>query len=218
VHLYPKPKHGLIIEPFAGSARYALKYFDRDVILIDKFWQIVDVWKFLQQASENDILSLPVLSAGESLKDEKFNSLIAAEKLLIGFQIARGNYWSVNKPQKFNSWESDKIEIAKQLYKIRHWEIKLGDYHDSPAAEATWFIDPPYFQGGLKYKFGSDLLNFDELKVWILSRKGQIIACENAAAEWMPFKYLASHNGSVKRQHEVFWTNEKVEHQALLFG
>lgn len=36
VDLYPSPKFGKIIEPFAGSARYSLKYFDRDVLLVDK--------------------------------------------------------------------------------------------------------------------------------------------------------------------------------------
>lgn len=37
VGYYPKPKYDRIIEPFAGSARYALKYFDRDILLIDKY-------------------------------------------------------------------------------------------------------------------------------------------------------------------------------------
>ena len=34
---YPPPKFDKIIEPFAGSARYALKYYDRDIILVDKY-------------------------------------------------------------------------------------------------------------------------------------------------------------------------------------
>ena len=37
VDYYPTPKQSKIIEPFAGSARYALKWFDRDVLLVDKF-------------------------------------------------------------------------------------------------------------------------------------------------------------------------------------
>ncbi len=40
VDLYPSPKFGKIIEPFAGSARYSLKYFDRDVLLVDK-WEVI---------------------------------------------------------------------------------------------------------------------------------------------------------------------------------
>jgi site-specific DNA-adenine methylase len=59
VNLYPKPKHGLIIEPFAGSAKYSLKYFEKEVLLIDKYHVIVSIWHFLQQCSQKDILGLP---------------------------------------------------------------------------------------------------------------------------------------------------------------
>jgi len=55
IDLYPSPKFDKIIEPFAGSARYALKYFDRDVLLVDKYPVIVDLWKWLQKVSEADI-------------------------------------------------------------------------------------------------------------------------------------------------------------------
>jgi site-specific DNA-adenine methylase len=44
----------------------------------------------------------------------------------------------------FNSWNRDKIRIAKDLYKIRHWEIYLADYTEISNREATWYIDPPY--------------------------------------------------------------------------
>ena len=44
VDLYPPPKFDKIIEPFAGSARYALKWFDRDILLVDKYPVIVDLW------------------------------------------------------------------------------------------------------------------------------------------------------------------------------
>ncbi len=48
VDYYPKPKFDKIIEPFAGTARYALKYFDRDVLLVDKYDVIVKIWRWLQ--------------------------------------------------------------------------------------------------------------------------------------------------------------------------
>lgn len=217
-HLYPKPANDLIIEPFAGSARYALKYFERNVILIDKFSQIVEVWKYLQNASEKDILSLPDVFTGESLNGEKFKTLSRAEKLLIGFQIARGNYCAVNKAQKFNSWKNDKIKIARQLFKIRHWKIQLGDYFEAPNVKATWFIDPPYLNGGVKYKYGSDILDFETLKTWINAREGQTIVCENAASTWMDFKPLAKNHGSKNTKTEGFWTNLNTEAQLDLFS
>ena len=59
VDLYPPPKHDLIIEPFAGAAKYALKYFERDVLLIDSYDVVIRIWQWLQQCSKHDILSLP---------------------------------------------------------------------------------------------------------------------------------------------------------------
>ena len=47
VDLYPPPKFDKIIEPFAGSARYALKWFERDILLIDKYDVIIDLWNYL---------------------------------------------------------------------------------------------------------------------------------------------------------------------------
>ncbi len=49
MNLYPPPKFDKIIEPFAGSARYSLKYWQKDVTLIDKYEVIVRTWKWLQQ-------------------------------------------------------------------------------------------------------------------------------------------------------------------------
>ena len=59
VHAYPKPVFDKIIEPFAGSARYALRHFEKDVLLVDKYEVIVKIWKWLQTCSEGDILGLP---------------------------------------------------------------------------------------------------------------------------------------------------------------
>ena len=66
VDYYPSPKHKKIIEPFAGSARYSLKYWQNDVLLVDKYHIIVRTWKWLQQCSENDIRKLPILKLGET--------------------------------------------------------------------------------------------------------------------------------------------------------
>ena len=46
VDYYPPPKHKRIIEPFAGSARYSLKYFDREINLYDKYPIVIEVWHY----------------------------------------------------------------------------------------------------------------------------------------------------------------------------
>lgn len=219
VHLYPAPKHSLIIEPFAGSARYALKYFERDVILIDKYKVIIDVWKYLQQASEKDILGLPILKFGENLRDFDLSDL---EKKFLGFNVSGG----VARPQMQATYlqtihrpNNQRIRlqtIAKNLYKIRHWKFINGEY-DCVETKATWFIDPPYFKGGEHYARSSKKLDFSKLATWAKNRLGQIIVCENASAQWLSFLPLARSGGTRRATTEVFWTNEKVEIQASLF-
>jgi site-specific DNA-adenine methylase len=83
VDYYPPPKHKRIIEPFAGSARYSLKYWQNDVLLVDKYPVIVEVWNYLKNASEADILKLPRLERGEKFKDHKLLSDV--EKKFFGF-------------------------------------------------------------------------------------------------------------------------------------
>lgn len=212
-HLYPAPQHGTIIEPFAGSARYALRYFERDVVLIDKFHKIVEIWKYLQQASEQDVLSLPDVGYKQSIPA----SLSDAEKWLIGYCVNRGSSRPATQGAKFNNWSENRKEIAASLFKIRHWQIKLGDYSDAPDISATWFIDPPYFQGGHKYNRSNKDLNFSELSAWATRRKGQVIVCENTAATWMPFIYLKTQQGAFNRTDEAFWTNQTIETQVSLF-
>src|SRR5687767_6085085 len=119
VHLYPPPKHQVIIEPFAGTARYSLynTNWKRDVILYDKFKKIIDVWKFLQQASEKDILGLPKIKQRENLDD--FEQLSEVEKMLIGWCIQGGIAAPAKTASSFNAWGRLQEKIAKNLHKIK---------------------------------------------------------------------------------------------------
>ena len=139
VDYYPPPKHKKIIEPFAGSARYSLKYWQNDVLLVEKFEKVFKIWNYLQNATKNDILSLP-----DVITDLREMDLSEAEKYLIGYCIGRGSARPRNKSGKFNNWTTDKIRIANDIHKIKHWEIIQGDYNEIRNTEATWFIDPPY--------------------------------------------------------------------------
>lgn len=67
VNKYPPPRYDRIIEPFAGTARYALKYgADRDVTLVDAYDVIVKIWRYLIQASKREISKLPELREREN--------------------------------------------------------------------------------------------------------------------------------------------------------
>lgn len=217
VHLYPRPKFDLIIEPFAGSARYALRYFDRDVVLVDKYKVIIDVWNYLKNASEKDVLGLPPLSKGASL--DNFPSLAPCERAFLGFLTVGGGASPQNKVATFDGVNvgRDLEYIAKCLFKIRHWQFIHGTYECLGNTEATWFIDPPYFQGGEHYKHPTKNINFSELSEFARSRNGQTIVCENSAATWMPFMPLRRMHGSMKSTMEVWWTNEPEPIQQGLF-
>lgn len=213
VDYYPPPKYGKIIEPFAGSARYSLKYYDRDVTIIEKNKQIFDIWKYLQGATEKQINSLPRLTKGEKIKELNLSDI---EKDFLGMMF--GNAGAVSPCYTVSSFgdyrlRGDSLKIvSKNIHKIKHWEIINGDCFEHPNHEATWFIDPPYQFGGYKYKYGSKLLDYPQLAEWCKSRNGHVIVCENTKASWLPFRFLTSRSDNSSNAHknktvEAIWSN-----------
>lgn len=209
VQHYPKPKHDLIIEPFAGSARYALKYWERDVLLYDKYEVIVRLWKWLQQCSPNDILKLPSLEVGQNIKDMGFTD---DEMLLMGWYAGGGVTSPKHKVSKFGAENSKSFQkkIASNLHKIKHWTIVQGSFDEIPNQTATWYIDPPYQFGGEHYKHSSKKIDFAYLAEWCKSRDGQTIVCENTKADWLPFKPMVQFAGLQKTTTEAIWSNERT--------
>lgn len=209
VDCYPKPKHGKIIEPFAGSARYSLKYFDREVLLVDKYEVIVRIWKYLQQCSVGDIKKLPEPKTGETIDRNDFDCIEQA--WLMGFLVQMG----VNSPRltvsRFaeKNIKTQKENIAEQLFKIRHWEIKLGSYDEIENQEATWFIDPPYEYGGKYYI--ENKIDYIFLGEWCKERKGQTIVCENTKARWLQFMPMINQRwGDNDETTEAIWSNQQT--------
>lgn len=208
VNLYPEPIHDKIIEPFAGSARYSLKYWDKDILLIDKYEPIIKMWHWLQQATEKDLDNLPILKHGESLSDFRISE---GERLFLSFIVSHG----VSSPRNTVTKRAapnikHKIQTTKDiLHKIKHWDIRLGDYTDIENQDASWFIDPPYFKGGEHYPKGSKYIDYKELANWCKSRQGQVIVCENDNANWLPFTNLKEHWGGIKRSVEVMYYQEQ---------
>ena len=216
---YPVPLYGKIIEPFAGTAQYALRYWDREVHLVDKYDVIINLFKWLQSCSKNDILGIRQLKCGEST--DSFQWDCQEQKDLVGFIIVgapstpkkTASRWkTVVRP---NTQQFRLQSIADNLHKIRHWKIQQGDYHDVDNQEATWFIDPPYIVGGQYYKYGSKHIDYHQLSRWCLDRRGQAIVCEADGADWLPFSYLVSSRGNTYQHKEFMWTNIAVQ-EALI--
>ena len=214
VDYYPPPKHKKIIEPFAGSARYSLKYWQNDVLLVDKYPVIVEVWNYLKNASEQDIKGLPKLNTGQTIDDYYLSDI---ERKFMGFMVQDGttgmrrtaSYFAVKRmDEKFNF-------IIENLHKIKHWKIKLGSYDEIENEEATWFIDPPYQFGGHEYKCSNKTIDFNKLAEWCKTRNGQAIVCENTKATWLPFKPMKEMQGTMFKTTEAIWSNHKTNYDAV---
>jgi site-specific DNA-adenine methylase len=213
---YPRPKHNRIIEPFAGSARYALRYFDRDILLVDKYDVIVKVWKWLQNCSEGDILKLPRLKAGNRFEDINFDCDEA--KMFYGFicgfsSASPRNIVSPRLNGRPNQINYNLKNVASNLFKIRHWVIQLGSYEEIVNDTATWFIDPPYQVGGHCYKESNKNINFEKLGNWCKSRNGHVIVCEKMGATWLNFTSLVQQQTKNGVQNEAIWTNHPISYR-----
>jgi hypothetical protein len=80
---YPRPKHATIVEPFAGSAGYSLRHSDRNVILVEKFGAIAEMWRFLIGASTADIMAIPLVTRVDDLP----SSTAEGARVLVGFNM-----------------------------------------------------------------------------------------------------------------------------------
>lgn len=206
VNYYPPPMYDTIIEPFAGSARYSLKYSNRNIILYDYNQDIVKIWEYLINVSSEEILSLPILEVGEDKRDY---DLTEDQQRLMSYLVQKGVANNRNIVSNFGhkSMKRDLVRISKQINFIRHWKVYNDTYENIENIEATWFIDPPYQFGGHSYKYGNDNIDFAKLKEWCIERKGQVIVCENTKADWMNFKPLKRMRGTFATTMEAIWTN-----------
>jgi len=215
VNKYPAPKYNTIIEPFAGSAGYSLHNYNKNVILFDKDPIIAGLWEYLIFVKPEEIMSLP----NEITHLDEMN-LTQEQKFLIGFWCNKGgnmprkspSAWMRSKEHKSSFWgESIKQRIASQVEHIRHWQIYNSSYESAPNIQATWFIDPPYKKAGKEYR--CKFTDYENLAKYCMSRKGQVIACENAGEDWLPFRELGNiragnYNGGKPTSAEVIWTND----------
>lgn len=188
---YPRPRYPLIIEPFAGSAGYSLRYWERDVHLVDSFPTVANLWRYLIGATPEQITALP----DDFDLDEQ--GLIEEERALMGFWAGKARAypadrrtpWADRHPDRALWWGPRvKARLVHEVTRIKHWRATCGDYRQLPMVEATWFIDPPYQFHGQCYAHGSRKLDYDELREWVLRLPGQVLVCEGEGADWLPFR------------------------------
>lgn len=220
---YPKPDHSTIIEPFAGAAGYSLRYPDREVVLVEKYSVIAELWRWLIAATSDEVMSIPCVDSTDDLP----RWVPSGALFLVGFCM---NTATVSPRVTLSSgkkklrdlgctregWtEEHRRMVAAQVGHIKHWRIIEGDYSKAPDVEATWFIDPPYQRAGIHYKHPSTAIDFAALGAWCQSRRGQSIVCEAAGADWLPFSPFMDAKsfgaaGKNKTSAEVIWTRRDL--------
>ena len=216
---YRTPVENLIIEPFCGSAMYALTYYQgRKVHLNDLDPTICQLWDYLIHASAKDILSLPIDT--ESLDHVDALNIPAGAKSLIGFWLCKAYPAPVTKrigwaKKEWDKWhahywsEGRRKRVSEQVGLISKdtWKITNLSYDKLENRAATWFVDPPYQNpAGKHYVFNNSAIDFGALGQWCQSRNGQVIVCENAGANWLPFETLGSFRSAGKNDSaEVVW-------------
>lgn len=219
---YPAPLHDTIVEPFAGSACYALCYPTKKVVLVEKNPNVAAVWRFLIRTTADEVRALPLVPPD----CEDVRQLGIADpgaEMLVRFWMCRTG--CASPPTRPNAWmrrhadgypgsfwgERTRERVASQVGTVKHWQLVEGDYSQAPDATATWFVDPPYQVAGRSYAEGADRIDYQELGEWCRQRRGQVVACENDGASWLPFEPFAEtvgvslKNGSKKRSKEVIW-------------
>lgn len=195
---YPPPDHDTVVEPFAGSAGYAVRYAGRRVILGEIDPVIYGVWEYLISVKASEILAIPDVEPGQSVNDLPIPQ---EARWLVGFWLNRGasrprigpSAWMRDGIRPGSFWgERVRQMIATQVDLVRHWEVHNTSYEDLPfSGKATWFIDPPYQKQGQHYRFGAARIDYPALGEWCRTRQGQVIVCENEGADWLPFTPLA---------------------------
>jgi len=195
--LYPEPQHARIVEPFAGAAGYSTLHYDRDVLLCDLDENVVSTWDYLIRATEDDLVALPDLEPGQRVAELELDR---GPSCLIGWWLNQGgatpgqtmSKWGKGEKAKYYWGPHVRERIASQLHLIRHWTVTRADYRTIADMSATWFIDPPYQRAGTRYRHGAKSVDFAALADWCRSRSGQVLACENSGADWLPFEELTT--------------------------
>ena len=214
-HLGP-PRCDTVIEPFAGSACYSTRWDVRSAKLYDISEDICDLWDFLINGSERDIMSIP-----DEFDDiEQVMALPRGQQILCRFWVAKGR---AEPTQKLSSWyftwrkskdcrvwgPAVKKRIVDQKPMIRSWSIDQLSWDKVPLIEAHWHVDPPHNNtAGSRYPKSS--IDFQALSNWCKSLPGHVDVCENEGADWLDFKSLCSvvssrgrRNGAVSK--EAVW-------------
>lgn len=217
VRLYPAPQHPRIVEPFAGSASYSTWHAPKEALLVDADEYVCGVWSYLIKVKPSELLALPDLRVGEDVHDVV---QLQEARWLIGYWLNMcssaprrtmspfATKWSEYSK---NVWGPKvRARLASQVERIRGWSIMQGSYRMlNVVGSETWFVDPPYIDKGRHYRHRLAAADYQQLAIWAHGLPGQVMVCEQAGADWMPFGPLADLRGVSGVSREVIWTTNR---------
>lgn len=221
---YPAPRHRTIIEPFAGAAGYSLRYPDRDVILVEKYHVIAEIWRWLIVATPDEVRAIPCVDAVADLPAWVPDGARWLVGMCMRPQSSRPSAKLASillrrKRSPVEGWtDAMRARVADQVNAIKHWQIIEGDYSTAPDVDATWLIDPPYRgKPGRRFVCSSSKIDYPALARWCRARRGQTIVCEAAGADWLPFVPFGSVRGmSGAPSREAIWWADSARSQGVL--
>ena len=208
----------MVIEPFAGSACYSVRWNVENVFLYDVSEEIVYLWEWLINCSDDDVRKIPAMF-------EDFDEILSLPKgaqTLVRFWVSKGRaepsgtlspwYFQWRSSTDCKVWgEAVKDRIIRQKPMIAGWRVEHCCYSSIPIRDAHWHIDPPYNnQAGSRYPHSN--IDYQALAVWCRSLPGAVDVCENVGADWLPFQPLCdvvSSRGrrSGAKSKEAYWRN-----------
>jgi len=212
---YPKPQTSTIIEPFAGTAAYARRYWKpgMQVKLFEINPIVAGVWEWLIDADYDDVMNLPLIQTkADLLEIENKNA-----RNLVAFNLNASSTSPAKTPSKWmlsglkpkSYWgEVRRRRLAESVHVFDDWQITCCSYEDADTTvNGTWFIDPPYEgKKGSHYKFGSNQIDYNRLGQWVQRLSSQVIVCEGDNAQWLDFQPIGTFAGTSRActQEKVF--------------
>jgi site-specific DNA-adenine methylase len=212
---YPEPAYETLIEPFAGSAAYSLRYAEKKVQIFDADPNLQQLWYWLiNEATEESIRQIPTdFPEGTDLRRV---GLTYNQALLVKHWQRTNNVgdcWTTspwgNKPGQWTV--STRSRVAEEVQAIKHW-VFAPIYPQT----GTWFIDPPY-QYNYQYRKGLTV-NYQILANAIqnIPRPNQLIVCEAICSktgkvpDWLPFQFFRETVTSRRKEHQSHHSKELV--------
>ena len=177
--LLPAPQFDFIIEPYAGSAGYSLRYHTKRVYLWDDDPNLIVLWPFLLQASSTDILDIPI-NIPEGTDIRTLGLSLGQQTLLKHWQRTNnvGDCWTTSPWGHLpGQWTANtRARVAAEVGAIRHWVFERPTWR---FPSATYFIDPPYLYN-YRYRFKTKGFDHRELaeRVTGIPSPAQVIVCE----------------------------------------